>query len=50
MIDVLPKQWGSSLALDYLQQLQDKEAFHQNLLTMLEAVNVLHRLDPDALR
>ena len=50
VIDVLPKLWGKALAADYLQQLTDKEAFHQTLLRVLEDVNALHLLDPQALR
>lgn len=50
VIDVLPKQWGSGATSDFLQQLQDKEALHQKLLAVLEEINVLHVLDPHALR
>jgi len=50
VIDVLPKQWGRALAADYLQQLCDKEVFHQTFLTTLEEIDVLRVLDPEALR
>ena len=50
MIDVLPKQWGKTLAANYLQQLHDKMGFHQILLTVLEEVHLMHVLDPQALR
>ncbi|KAL0051061.1 hypothetical protein WJX82_001259 [Trebouxia sp. C0006] len=50
VIDVLPKQWGRALAADYLQQLCDKEDFHQTFLTTLEEIDVMRVLDPEALR
>ncbi|DBB00160.1 hypothetical protein WJX77_011844 [Trebouxia sp. C0004] len=50
VIDVLPKQWGRALAADYLQQLCDKEDFHQTFLNTLEEIDVIRVLDPDALR
>jgi len=50
VIDVLPKQWGRALAADYLQQLRDKEDFHQTFLTTLEEIDVMRILDSDALR
>ncbi len=50
VIDVLPKQWGRALAADYLQQLCDKEDFHQTFLTTLEEIDVMRFLDPEALR
>lgn len=50
VIDVLPKQWGAAAAADFLQQLQDKAARHQALLSVLQQIQVLHVLDPQALR
>ncbi len=50
VIDVLPKQWGRAVAADYLQQLCDKEDFHQTFLTTLEEIDVMRVLDPEALR
>lgn len=47
---MLPKQWGRALAADYLQQLHDKEDFHQTFLTTLEEIDVMRVLDPEALR
>ena len=47
---MLPKQWGRALAADYLQQLRDKEDFHQTFLTTLEEIDVMRILDSDALR
>ncbi len=47
---MLPKQWGRAVAADYLQQLCDKEVFHQTFLTTLEEIDVLRVLDPEALR
>ena len=50
LIDVLPKQWGTAAAADFLQQLQDKVERHQTLLSVLQHIQVLHVLDPQALR
>ena len=47
---MLPKQWGRALAPDYLQQLCDKEDYHQTLLTVLEEIHMMHAMDPEALR
>lgn len=50
VIDTLPKQWGRASAADYLQQLQDKQMYHQTLLTTIDDIQLMHILDPKALR
>ena len=50
VIDTLPKQWGRASAADYLQQLQDKQVYHQVLLTTIDDIQLMHVLDPQALR
>ncbi|KAL3155320.1 hypothetical protein ABBQ38_010884 [Trebouxia sp. C0009 RCD-2024] len=50
IIDTLPKQWGRAPAAGYLDQLQDKQTYHQILLTTLDDIQLMHVLDPAALR
>ena len=50
VIDTLPKQWGRASAADYLQQLQDKQMYHQVLLSTIDDIQLMHVLDPQALR